>query len=72
MVLVTEVPMLAPIMMGMALCTVSCPAPTRPTTMEVLVEEDCTRTVAKIPTIRPQLHSFLLFLAAQRLQSDCL
>ena len=55
MVLVTDVPMLAPMMMGIAWVTDSTSAPTRPTTIEVLVEELWTKTVAKIPTMRPAI-----------------
>jgi len=55
MVFVTEVPMLAPMMIGMAWGTDTTLAPTRPTTILVLVEEDWTRTVAKMPTIRPAM-----------------
>ena len=40
MVFVTDVPMLAPMMMGIAYFTLTWPAPTKPTTIEVLVEED--------------------------------
>mmetsp|Transcript_68764 Transcript_68764/g.143607 ORF Transcript_68764/g.143607 Transcript_68764/m.143607 type:complete len:208 (-) Transcript_68764:230-853(-) len=52
MVLVTVVPMLAPMMMGTAGRTWSPPAETKATTMDVLVEEDCTITVASTPTIK--------------------
>jgi hypothetical protein len=38
---------------GTALLTVRVPEPTIPTTMEVVVEELCTRLVAKIPMKRP-------------------
>mmetsp|Transcript_89084 Transcript_89084/g.252574 ORF Transcript_89084/g.252574 Transcript_89084/m.252574 type:complete len:237 (+) Transcript_89084:879-1589(+) len=53
MVLVTEVPMFAPMMTGTASWELSCPAATRPTTMEVLVEEDCTSTVPRMPIMSP-------------------
>mmetsp|Transcript_29292 Transcript_29292/g.66409 ORF Transcript_29292/g.66409 Transcript_29292/m.66409 type:complete len:243 (-) Transcript_29292:14-742(-) len=53
MVLVTEVPMLAPMMTGMAAFTVMVSAPTRPTTIDVLVDDDWTMTVARIPVMRP-------------------
>ena len=54
-VLVTEVPMLAPMIMKTALRTESSFAPTRETMMEVVVEEDCTSTVARIPiSMRPE------------------
>ena len=51
MVLVTEVPMLAPITMNTAMRTLSSFAPTRAMMMEVVVEELCTRTVASTPII---------------------
>ena len=41
-----------------ALWTESCRAPTSPTTMDVLVDEDCTSTVARIPTIKPLKNGF--------------
>ena len=49
MVLVTEVPMLDPMTMGTAVVTVSAPAPTMATTMEVKVELLWTSTVPRIP-----------------------
>ena len=52
MVFVTEVPMFAPIMIGIAPRTDNTSAPTKPMTMFVLVDEDCTKTVAKMPTMR--------------------
>ena len=55
MVLVTEVPMLAPMIMKTALRTESSFAPTREMMMEVVVEEDCTSTVARIPIMRPEM-----------------
>ena len=51
-VLVTEVPILAPISMGMAIW-MSMPAPMAATMMEVKVEELWTRTVPKMPIINP-------------------
>ena len=54
MVLVTEVPMLAPMIMGTAALT-GTPADTRPTMMEVEVEEDWTSTVASTPIITPTI-----------------
>ena len=55
MLLVTDVPILAPMIMGIAWVTESTSAPTKPTTMLVLVEELWTKTVAKMPTMRPAL-----------------
>merc|ERR1719225_1841779 len=52
MMLVTEVPMLAPMIIGMAVLT-GAPADTRPTIMEVEVEEDWTNTVTNTPIIKP-------------------
>merc|ERR1712165_424579 len=52
MMLVTLVPMFAPIIIGMAVRT-GAPADTSPTMMEVEVEEDCTRTVTRTPIINP-------------------
>ena len=49
MVLVTEVPMLDPMTMGTAVVTVSAPAPTMATTMEVKVELLWTSTVPRMP-----------------------
>ena len=54
MVLVTDVPMFAPMIMGTATLT-GAPADTRPTMMEVDVEEDWTATVAMIPIITPTI-----------------
>ena len=53
MVLVTEVPMLAPITMNTAEFTESSFAPTREMMMEVVVDEDCTSTVARMPIMTP-------------------
>ena len=50
MMLVTLVPMLAPMIMGMAVCT-GAPAHTTPSIIEV--EDDCTRTVTRTPIINP-------------------
>ena len=52
MVLVTEVPMLAPMIMGMAVLT-GTSAATKPTMMVVEVELDWTRTVTRTPIITP-------------------
>jgi hypothetical protein len=52
-VLVTVVPMLAPMIIGTAKPTGSVPAPTSPTMVAVDTEEDCTSTVARIPANRP-------------------
>ena len=54
MVLVTLVPMLAPMIMGMATRT-GTSAATRPTMMEVEVEEDWTSTVTRTPIITPTI-----------------
>ncbi len=51
--LVTEVPILAPIIIGIALATFKTPPPTRPTTMDVVEEEDWIREVARIPINKP-------------------
>ena len=53
MVLVTVVPMLAPMMMGTALVTVSAPPATMPTTIEVVLDELWISEVASRPIIRP-------------------
>jgi len=53
-VLVTEVPMLAPMMIGTASLGGTMLAPTMLMTMEVKVELDCTETVPKIPIIKPK------------------
>ena len=50
---VTDVPTFAPIMMGIAFVMESALAPTIPTTTQVVVEELCTRLVAKIPITSP-------------------
>ena len=47
------VPMLAPMMTGIAVATGMVPPPTRATTSDVVVDEDCTRAVARMPTNRP-------------------
>ena len=57
-VAVIDVPMLHPMIIGMAWVTVSevpvgDDAPTRPTTIEVDVEDDCTRTVTRMPAMMP-------------------
>mmetsp|Transcript_5006 Transcript_5006/g.10059 ORF Transcript_5006/g.10059 Transcript_5006/m.10059 type:complete len:208 (-) Transcript_5006:166-789(-) len=54
-VLVTEVPMLAPMMMKIAILTSRTLAPTRDTTIEVVVELDWTKTVAIIPMHKPAI-----------------
>merc|ERR1711892_839450 len=54
MILVTLVPMLAPMIMGMAVLT-GAPAETSPTMIEVDVEEDWTRTVTRTPIITPTI-----------------
>ena len=54
MMLVTLVPMLAPMIMGMAVLT-GAPADTRPTMMLVEVELDWTSTVTRTPIIRPTM-----------------
>ena len=51
-VLVTEVPILEPKIMGIAVCTGTSVA-TRPTMMVVEVEEDWTSTVTSTPIITP-------------------
>ena len=51
--LVTEVPILAPIMMGIAFVTFNAPPATNPTTIEVVDEEDWTMEVERIPMNRP-------------------
>ena len=50
---VTDVPMLAPMMMGMALTTFKAPPATRPTTMDVVEEEDWMMDVDRIPMNKP-------------------
>jgi len=54
-VLVTVVPMLAPMIMGTAEATPSWPDPTRPTIKAVVTDELCTRVVARIPTNSPRI-----------------
>ena len=51
--LVTVVPMLAPMTMGIALGMVRLPPPTRATTTDVVAEELWTTDVERIPTTRP-------------------
>jgi hypothetical protein len=53
--LVTEVPILAPIIIGMALGMVSAPPATRPTTMDVVDDEDWMIDVARIPIKSPTI-----------------
>ena len=55
MVFVTEVPMLAPITMNTALLTLSSLAPTREMMIEVVVDELCTKTVARMPIMTPEI-----------------
>jgi hypothetical protein len=52
-IFVTDVPMLAPIMMGIALLTFKAPPATKPTTIDVVKEEDWTIDVERIPTNSP-------------------
>ncbi len=51
--MVTEVPILAPMIMGMALLTFRTPPPTKPTTIAVVDEEDWIKEVARIPINKP-------------------
>ena len=51
--LVTVVPILAPMMMGTAFWMVKIPEATNPTTVQVVVDELCTRLVARMPMKRP-------------------
>mmetsp|Transcript_16940 Transcript_16940/g.53398 ORF Transcript_16940/g.53398 Transcript_16940/m.53398 type:complete len:208 (-) Transcript_16940:15-638(-) len=53
MVFVTDVPMLAPMIMGIALSTFIRPAAVMVMMIDVLVDEDWTRTVARMPITRP-------------------
>ncbi len=53
MVLVTVVPIFAPMIMGTAVLTWTSPEATRPTINDVVTEEDCTRVVARMPTSSP-------------------
>ena len=53
-VLVTVVPMLAPMMTGMAAGTGSVPVATSVTTSEVVVEDDWTRLVTRMPVMSPR------------------
>jgi hypothetical protein len=48
-----EVPILAPMMMGIAPSMVRAPAATRPTVIEVVVDELCTSVVARMPMKSP-------------------
>ena len=50
--LVTEVPMLAPMTIGIALANGIMPDATRRTISEVVVDDDCTIEVASIPIIK--------------------
>ena len=50
---VAVVPILAPMIMGMALGRLKTPPPIRATTKEVVKDEDWTRAVASIPIKRP-------------------
>ena len=52
-VLVTDVPILAPMMIGMAVATGIAPLPTNATTSDVVVDDDCTRLVTNTPTKSP-------------------
>ena len=52
-VLVTVVPMFAPMMIGMALPAVITWLATMPITIEVVVDEDCIMLVARMPMNRP-------------------
>jgi len=53
MMLVMEVPMFAPITIGIALSKDSTPEATRPTTIDVVVDDDWIIAVAKTPITRP-------------------
>ena len=53
--LVTVVPILAPMTMGMAHPTVRASAATRPTTMDVVLEELWIRDVDSSPIIKPMI-----------------
>jgi hypothetical protein len=52
-VFVIDVPILAPIIIGMAVEISRAPPATIPTTIEVVDEEDCIMEVANIPIKRP-------------------
>ena len=54
-VFVTVVPMFAPITMGIAHLIESAPPATKPTTIEVVVEELCIMLVAKRPINKPMI-----------------
>jgi len=58
---VTEVPILAPIIMGIAEVKVSVPAPTKAMIMEVVDEDDWIIAVAKSPIINPIMGSLVAF-----------
>jgi len=47
--------MLAPMMIGIPILTLTAPSPTIATTMDVLVDEDGTNNVARMPAIRPEM-----------------
>ena len=51
--LVTVVPMLAPMIIGTAASTPNKPVPTRPTIVDVVTDDDCASTVASTPTHNP-------------------
>ena len=53
-VFVIVVPMLAPIIIGIAVSIVNAPPATSPTTSDVVVEELCIILVATIPIINPE------------------
>jgi hypothetical protein len=55
MVFVTEVPILAPMTMGMALVTFNAPPATNPTTMDVVDEDDWIMEVERIPMNNPTM-----------------
>ena len=52
-VLVTDVPMFAPIIMGIALLSLMRSPAVIVIMIDVLVEEDCTRTVTRMPVTSP-------------------
>ena len=52
-VFVIVVPMFAPMIMGTAASMESTPAPTSPTSVAVVTDEDCTSTVARMPANSP-------------------
>ena len=53
--MVTVVPMFAPITIGTAVSMDRTPAPTSPTMVAVVTDDDWTRTVAKTPAARPAI-----------------